>query len=103
MPLSDRTIEGFAARPHIYVRVYRTTDCRPAALLRRFAACAESRQSVSSRSVHAAVSAIVMLELFAREQDQRVLKLHPLLRRGKDESDEVTILKRAAAAFALSA
>lgn len=103
MLLSDFTVQGFAAWPGIYVRVYRTTDGRPAALLRRLSARAEIRQSVSSRSVHAAVSAIVMLELFGREQDQRVLKLHPLLRRGKDESDEVTIMRRAAAAFALGA
>lgn len=69
-------------------------------LLQRFGVRAESRRSVSSRSVHAAVSAILMLELFGREQDQRVPKLHPLPRRGKDESDEVTILKRGATALA---
>lgn len=80
MLLSDFTVQGFAAWPGIYVRVYRTTDGRPAVLLRRLSARAEIRQSVSSRNVHAAVSAIVMLELFGREQDQRVLKLHPLLR-----------------------
>jgi hypothetical protein len=92
-------VEGRVAWPDISVRVYRATDLRLAALLRRLGARAESRRSVSSRSVHAAVSAISMLELFGREQDQRMPKLHPLPRRGKDESDEVMILKRAAAAF----